>query len=727
MNAITPAQTSRRFLIKAGLAAGGGLMLGIEIPFAAHADAAPAIVTSYVRIAPDGIVTILAKNPEIGQGIKTSLPMVIAEELDVDWKNVRIEQAPTDAKIFGAQFAGGSLAMTQNYEPMRIVGATGRAMLVAAAAGKWNVPAAECVTASGVVTHQPSGRKATYGSLATAAAAIPTPDPKTLVLKDPKDFKILGRRVPGVDNPAIVTGRPLFGIDVTRPGMLYAAYAKCPVFGGRVVSANVDEVKALPHVRGVYVIKGGSDLNGLLDGVAIVADSWWYADHARRSLKVVWDEGPTASQSSKGFADQAAALSTQPATKPIRSDGDFNAAVAGAAKVIEAEYVYPFIAHATLEPQNCTAEFKDGKAEIWAPTQTPANGAALVAKTLGLGDGDVTVHMVRCGGGFGRRLSNDYMVEAAAISKAAGAPIKLVWNRADDIQHDFYRPGGFHYFKAGLDGAGKPVAFRDHFVSFGNDGKFVSSADMSGTEFPARFIDNCVIEASMIPCGVPTGPLRAPRSNGLAFALQSFVDEMAHAAGKDPLQFRLDMLGPDRVIPGTDPFDTSRMRGVLELVRQMSGWGRTALPPRTGMGVAFYYSHRGHFAEVVRARVDAKGAIAVEKVWVAGDIGRQVVNLSGAENQVQGAVMDGLAEALGQEITFENGRTVQANFNSFKLLRMPQAIDVEVRFLRSDNPTTGLGEPALPPMPPALCNAIFAATGKRVRKLPIDVSLLAAT
>jgi len=724
MNAQTKLGASRRFFLKAGLAAGGGLMISLEAPWQANAAAPPVVLSAYIRVAPDGIVTIMSKNPEIGQGIKTSLPMIIAEELDADWKDVRIEQAPTDSRAYGLQFAGGSLSTPMNFDAMRKAGALGRALLVAAAAKQWGVPDGECTTSDGVVIHAASGRKVRYGALATAAAGLPAPNPSTLKLKDPKDYKILGRRIGGVDSPKVVTGQPLFGIDVTVPGMVYAVYEKCPVFGGTFVSANLDEIKTMRGVKGVYVIKGGTSLNGLLDGVAITADSWWRADKARKSLKVVWNDGPTADQSSAGYAAQAATLSTQPGAKVLRKDGDVEAALAGADKTLEAAYSYPFISHATLEPQNCTADVRGDKVEIWAPTQMPSQGLSLVAKTLGLPEANVTVHMIRCGGGFGRRLSNDYMVEAAAISKAAGAPVKLVWNRADDMHHDFYRPGGFHYFKGGLDKAGKLVAFRDHFVSFGRGDSFVDSGAMSGTEFPARLVDNFLLEASLIPCGVPTGPLRAPQSNALSFVLQSFVDELAHAAGKDPAAFKLELLGADRVFPGQDPFDTGRMRAVLELVVARSGWGKTSLPKNTGMGVAFYYSHKGYFAEVIQATVPASGMVKVDKIWVVGDVGRQIVNMSGAEAQVQGAVHDGLAEALGQKITFEKGRTVQSNFNGFQLLRMPQSTKVDIHFLITDNPPTGLGEPALPPVPPALCNAIFAATGKRIRNLPIDPTLL---
>ena len=739
------AKVDRRHFLRVSAIAGGGIL------FAAHLESLDAATSwdgsvaadfapnAFIRITPDGIVTIIAKNPEIGQGVKNMLPMLIADELDVDWKDIRVEQAPLDTTKFQGQFAGGSTATPQNWTPMRRVGAAARAMLVTAAAQTWRSPEAECETAHGVVTHRPSGRTLKYGALLGKAASLASPDLNTVPLKDPKDYRVIGTATRGVDVPSIVTGKPLYGIDVTLPGMLYATFEKCPVFGGKVVTANVEEIKAQPGVKHAFVVEGTTPVtfNGLVSGVAIVADSWWQAQSARKKLKVTWDEGATASQSSVGFTSQASDLAKQPAQRSLRKDGDFDAALTGAAKKVEAMYYYPFISHAPLEPQNTTAHFKDGKLTLWSPSQTPQNGRRIVAAALGIPETDITINLTRIGGGFGRRLTNDYMAEAAWIAKQIPEPVKLLWTREDDIQHDFYRPAGWHYFSGGVDAAGKLVAWRDHFVSFGDPdspSSFASSAGIGGSEFPARFVPNFALDASVMPLGVPTGALRAPGSNGIAFAVQSFIDDLAHTAGRDPVQFRLELLAntPIPLAPPAPPaaggrgggggpsFDAARMRAVLELVAEKSAWGQQPLPKGTGMGVAFHFSHLGYFAEVVQATVTKDGALTVDKVWVVGDAGSQIINPLNAENNTQGAVLDGIAEALAQEITIDKGRTVQTNFNNFALLRMRQACPVEVTFKKTDNPPTGLGEPALPPVIPALCNAIFAATGKRVRALPIS-------
>lgn len=738
----TPVDPSRRIFLKASAATGGGLLLSFALPLSvkaatgAHAAASSAL-NSYIRISPDGMVTILAKIPEIGQGVKTMLPMLIAEELDVPWESVRVEFAPVDQVRYGRQTAGGSMATPINWDPLRRVGAAGRQMMLSAAAREWHCTASECRTEVGRV-YGPAGKVASYGKLAATAAALPAPDPARVPLKDPKDYRIIGKPIPGIDNLAIVTGQPLFGIDITRPGMLYAVYQKCPVFGGKAVSANLDVIRREPGVRHAFIAEGGSNPDGLLSGVAIVAETWWAAQSARRKLKVQWDAGAGAKQSSAGYAAMAGELAGRPPQLTLRKDGDVKKAMEEAGKVVEAAYSYPFLSHATLEPQNCTAEVKDGKAEIWAPTQNPQGGQVMVAKLLGIDVTDVTIHMTRAGGGFGRRLRNDVMAEAVWIARTTGVPVKLLWDREDDIQHDFYRPAGFHNFKAGLDGNGKITAFTDHFISFGKNGHFVDSAGLgfagAVSEFPSGFVDNLTFSASLMPLDVPTGPLRAPQSNGLAFAFQGFIDELAHAAGKDPLTYRLALLEPARKFPDmTVPafgltfygFDSRRMSSVLKLVREKSGWGKRKTPPGTGMGVAFYFSHLGYFAEVVQVTVAAAtGRLKVDKVWVAADIGSHVINPSNAENQVQGSVLDGISQVLGQVITLKDGRVVQNNFDDYPLLRIHQAPPVEVFFLKTGYPPTGLGEPALPPAVPALVNAVFAATGRRIRSLPIDTAEL---
>jgi isoquinoline 1-oxidoreductase beta subunit len=623
---------------------------------------------------------------------------------------------------------------------MRKAGAMGRALMIAAAAQTWKVDAAACTAANGEVIHTATGKKLGYGKLAAIAAKLTPPAPETLVLKDPKDYKIIGKAIAQIDQPKIVTGQPLFGIDFRLPGMVYAIYEKAPAYGARLESADFAAAKAHPGVRDVFAIEGAYEANGLVSGVAIIADTWWAARTARTKLNAKWQAGPSAGNSSDSFAAQALAYSKQKPQLSIRKDGDPDAAFKGAAKVLEAAYEYPFIVHAPLEPQNCTVQFKDGKFEIWAPTQNPDPGRQIIAKTLNVKPEDVTIHMLRCGGGFGRRLMNDFMVEAAAIAqKLNGVPVKLLWTREDDMAHDFYRPGGFHYFKAGLDAQGKLTGFRDHYVSYGTAGKFGAAADISDSEFPANAVEHFEIAASIIESGVPTGPLRAPRSNGHAFVYQGFLDELAHAANKDPIAFRIELLQraaekraltqklADATPAGQKPpvvpaFDPNRTIAVLQKVKEVSGWGR-AVPKGTGLGCAFYWSHRGHFAEVVEASVSDTGAIKVHKVWVAADVGSQIVNPFGALNQVQGAVIDGISVALGQKITIADGATVQRNFHQYPLLRMPAAPDdVEVHWVKSNVPPTGLGEPALPPVAPAMAAAIFSATGKRLRALPFNLN-----
>ena len=725
---------NRRDFLKLSGLAGSGLVLGFYYKSgnSAHAQVVNASagadgrLNHYIRISPENVVTLTSKRPEMGQGVKTSLPMVIAEQLEVDWKDVVIEQAGLNAAAFGGtQGAGGSNSTPTDYEPFHLVGATARTMLIEAAAQTWGVPAGECHAANAAVHHKASGKSLKYGQLVAKAATLPVPPKESVKLKQPADYKLLGKRISGVDNPKIVTGQPLFGIDMKLPGMLYAVYEKCPAFGGKVVSANLDQIKTLPGVKDAFVLEGTKDVKGLVPGVAIIADSTWSAFSARRQLRVTWDEGNVVNESWDSFVTKARAEAGKSAGKQLRKDGDPDAALKSAAKVVEAEYLYPFISHANLEPQNTTAHFKDGVMEIWSPSQNPSSGAGIVTRVLGIPAEKIKFHLTRSGGGFGRRLSADFVIEAAAIAQKVNAPVKLTWTREDDMRHDHYRPGGLHFLKGGVDAQGKVVAWKNHFFTFGQGGSPGSGGNLNGDEFPGRWLANYQAEQTMFETGWPMGPWRAPGSCVFAWVMHSFIDELAHAGGRDPLELRLELLGDKDSMPGSGQnaaaYNTARMRNVLKFTAEKAGWGKKKFPKGQGAGIAFHFSHRGYIAQVAEVTVSKDGQLKVDRVVCGADIGAQIVNLSGAENQVEGSIIDGLGTLMTQELNIERGRVVQSNFHDYPLIRITDApTKIETHFLKTNYPTTGLGEPALPPLAPAVCNAIFAATGKRVRQMPLS-------
>lgn len=728
---------TRRQFVLTTLLAGGGVAFEFALPALAQgtdADAAgkAIVLTAFVRVLPDNRFVIGAKNAEIGQGAKTTLPMLIAEELDVDWSQVMVEQTHADETLFGPQQAGGSRTTGREWVPSRMVGAVTRAMLTSAAASTWGVAAARLTTRGGKVTDPATGMVLSYADLAQTAASIPPPDPATLRLKMPADYRIIGKPIPSVDTRAIVAGKPLFGIDVALPGMLHAAFESCPTAEGRLKSVKLGAALATPGVTHAFAIHGDGSAQSLCDGVAVLSSSWWSADQGRARLDIEWDIAAQAGFSTADYARLAEAhLAGQPQGE-VAHKGEVEDAFARAGQIVEARYAYPFLAHGSLEPQNTTAWLReDGTLEIWSPTQSPEPGRALVAKALGIAPDKIRINLTRIGGGFGRRLMNDYMVQAAAIAaKVPGIPVKLLYDRKDDLRRDFYRAAGWHALSAALDDQGHLVVLRDHYVTVSRDGVAARGAEISEAIVPFVLLDHAQIGQSLLDTNLSMGSLRAPRSNGFAFVTQSFLDEVAQAAGKDLPTLMLELLGPPRTIKTTDSrnpvFQTGRARAVIEKVLAMSAWAtRHDLPAGRGKGFGFYYSHAGYFAEVVEASV-AEGEVKVNQVWAAGDVGAIIVNPLNALHQVQGSVIDGLGQALaGQAVTQVNGAVEQTNFDTHPFQRIDATPAITVEFVLSDNAPSGLGEPALPPVIPALVNALFAATGKRVRSLPIDTATLA--
>jgi isoquinoline 1-oxidoreductase beta subunit len=728
---------TRRGFIKLTGVAGGGFVLALSLGPAAQealaqsAPAADASLNPYVQIRADGKVVLFAKNPDVGQGVKTSLPLIVAEELDADWSKVEVQQSIISAELYGLQLAGGSTSIPMNFDTLRRAGATARAMLVAAAAKNWNVPAAELSTEKSVVRHAKTGRSATYGELAAVAATMPVPNADGVALKPKAAYRLLGKRVTGVDNDTIVRGKPLYSIDQRVPGMLYATFTKSPAIGGRAMSANLDHIRTLPGVKHAFILgEQGTpvvfDLSGapaVASGVAIVASTTWAAFQAKKALQVQWDESNASHDSWSAAVTEAKRLATQPPAQVLGQGGDVDAAFASG-RTVEGMYGYHYVSHADLEPQNCTAWHKGDSVEIWAPTQTPQAAVDAIAKLAGLPKDKVLLHQLRGGGGFGRRLANDSVCEAVLISKQAGnLPVKVQWMREDDMAFDYYRAGGFHSFKASVDPQGKLSGYQNHFITFSMDGTMpVTSGNIDKAEFPANVVANQRMVQSLVASKIPTGPWRAPGSNVIAFCVQSFLNECAVAAKRDHVEFLVELMGEPRKLP-PDPFggvfNTGRAVAVIKAVAERSSWGRK-LPPGRGLGLAFHFSHQGHFAEVADVSVDASKKITVHKVWVVADIG-PIVNLSSAENQCQGSVVDAVSTATGLKITFEKGRVEQSNFDKYPLLRIDKAPEVDVHFLDTDYAPTGCGEPAFPPVAPAIANAIFAATGQRPRTLPFSV------
>ncbi|MEY8875831.1 MAG: molybdopterin cofactor-binding domain-containing protein [Leptothrix sp. (in: b-proteobacteria)] len=708
----TPAAgLSRRGFLRASATVGGGLLMGLALPgLVRDVQAAGTLHTpnAWVHIADDNTVTLLSARSEMGQGVYTSMPMLIAEELHVDLNRIKVSIAPPNAvyvnALLGAQITGGSTSVRDGWDKLRIAGAQVREMLISAAANEWKVDRASLRAENGEVIG--AGKRATYGQLAEAASKLPVPE--KVALKDPKDFRILGKPTKRLDSPAKVNGTAEFGIDVKLPGMVYASLEQCPVIGGTVKSFDASKAKAMPGVIDVVQIP---------DGVAVVADTYWHAKKARETLVVQWDEGAGAALSDRSMAAGLKAAAASGKVIPIKAQGDVDAALKGAAKVVKAEYTLPLQAHMALEPMNFTASFQDGKCLLVGPTQFQQGAAGATAAALGIKPEDITLKTTFLGGGFGRRLELDFIIQSAQISKAVGRPVKLLWTREDDMTHDYYRPQAVNQLVAGLDASGKPVALAFKVAS--------QSVTQRAFGLPKEVLDPFMAEAAVGPYaiantrhdlvihdgGLRVGYWRAVSHNMNAFANESFIDELAKVAGQDPLAYRLSLLA-----------DKPRFTQVLKLAAEKAGWG-TAAPAGRFRGLALMEGYDTYMAQVAEISMK-EGRPVVHKVTVVADLGL-MVNPDTVQAQIQSSVVFGLSAALYGEITLDKGRVQQTNFHNQPVLRMSEAPQIDITLLPSTEKPGGIGEPATALIGPALANAIAAATGKRVRQMPFTSQAIA--
>jgi isoquinoline 1-oxidoreductase beta subunit len=743
------ANVSRRGFLHGALVSGVFVLSARFVPeplWAAEGEAAatPFEPSLWLSIAADGTVTIVAHRSEMGCGSRTALPLVVADELDADWSKVKLDQAIGDSK-YGDQDTDGSHSIRSSFDLMRQVGATGRVMLITAAAAQWGVSPKECATELHFVVHRPSGRKLGYGDVAAAAAKLPVPKKEDVPLKPRSQWRYIGKESNSLfDLPEIVTGKAIFGMDATMPGMVYASVEHPPVLGQKIKSCDDKAALKVPGVQKTLAIETFKPPHQFqpLGGVAVIADNTWAAFQGRKTLKVEWESSPHVVYNSAPFRKTLEATSRQPG-KVVRSVGDVDAVFAKAGKIIEAEYYTPHLAHVSMEPPVAVAEYRDGKVLAWAPTQNPQAVQETIAGVLGIKKEDVTCHVTLLGGGFGRKSKPDQVAEAAVLSKQLGKPVKVVWSREDDIRFDFFHTVAAMYMKAAIGPDGKPTAWLQRTVSPPINSTFDVSATYADDEMGMGWnnlpfdIANHRAENGPADFHVRIGWLRSVANIYHAFAIHSFADELAKAANKDSVQYLLDLIGPPRIVPleykeeDTDekqryPLDTARLRRVVEIAAEKSGWGKRSMNmgKGRGLGIAAHRSFLTYVATVVEVEVDSRGQVHIPNVWTAVDAGT-IVSPDNIRNQFEGAAVFGTSLALFGEITATNGAINQSNFNNYPIARMNRAPrHVEVHIVESEAPPAGVGEPAVPPFAPALCNAVFAATGKRVRELPLSKTKL---
>jgi isoquinoline 1-oxidoreductase subunit beta len=722
----------RRNFLKVSATATGGLLLTLYASGCGRNKLRPYFSpNAFLRIDPSGIVTITIPRPEMGQGVRTSLAMLVAEGLDCNWRDVRIEQADFNPNLYGNQYVGGSSSIRDSWEPLRQAGAAARTLLLQAAAAHWKINRELCKTERGSVIHLHDKRRLSYGELVSEAAKLPVP--KSVEIESQKPARYIGKPQNSLDVKDIATGRIHFGIDTRVPSMLFASVAHCPAVAGRVKSFDDREARKVKGVRAIVKIDAdslpefGEDNPKMPSGVAVVADSTWAAMKAREQLRIEWDFGNATEAGTTKMREEAIRHSKLPAKWIYRKDGDPDKSIADAHRVIEAVYEVPLLAHATMEPMNCTADVRTDRAEIWAPTQNPEPARDLIRMMTGLKNDAITIHPVRMGGGFGRRYYNDYVAEAVYISKAIGKPVQTVWTREDDIRHCFFRPAGYHVLRGGLDRSGNPIVWMHHLINASRGhyqkwkpmpGQELKPEEIGPDDFPVSFIPNIKLEYTPMDSPIPRGQWRAVEESSNVFVIQSFLAELADAAGMNEYDFLLRLIGKDRDVPyyGAN-YQTARLRKVLETAAHFGDWGKP-LPKGWGRGIAGSFSNHSYTAQVAEVEVSPNNELRVHRIVAAIDCGK-VVNPSGVETQVQGAILFSLSAALMQEITVEQGRVVQSNFDDFPVLRMHQAPKIEVHIIASEAKAKGVGEAAVGQTPPAVTNAIFHATGQRIRSLPL--------